>query len=44
MTSPEMCIRDRTNGAVEVLAVNTLGVLYIVENGGTVQSLSLIHI
>ena len=39
----------KTNGAVEVLAVNTLGVLYIVENGGTVQSmadlkLSLIHI
>ena len=30
----------KTNGAVEVLAVNTLGVLYIVENGGTVQSIA----
>ena len=30
----------KTNGAVEVLAVNTLGVLYIVENGGTVQSMA----
>ena len=29
----------KTNGAVEVLAVNTLGVLYIVENGETVQSM-----
>ena len=30
----------KTDGAVEVLAVNTLGVLYIVENGGTVQSMA----
>lgn len=30
----------KTNGAVEALAVNTLGVLYIVENGGTVQSMA----
>lgn len=30
----------KTNGAVEVLAVNTLGVLYIVENGETVQSMA----
>ena len=30
----------KTEGAVEVLAVNTLGVLYIVENGGTVQSMA----
>ena len=30
----------KTGGAVEVLAVNTLGVLYIVENGGTVQSMA----
>ena len=30
----------KTKGAVEVLAVNTLGVLYIVENGGTVQSMA----
>ena len=30
----------KTEGAVEVLAVNTLGVLYIVENGDTVQSMA----
>lgn len=30
----------KTGGAVEVLAVNTLGVLYIVENGETVQSMA----
>ena len=30
----------KTKGAVEVLAVNTLGVLYIVENGETVQSMA----
>ena len=29
---------NKTEGAVEVLAVNTLGVLYIVENGETVKS------
>ena len=30
----------KTDGAVEVLAVNTLGVLYIVENGDAVQSMA----
>ena len=30
----------KTKGAVEVLAVNTLGVLYIVENGDAVQSMA----
>ncbi len=30
---------NNTNGGVEVLAVNTLGVLYIVENGDTVHSI-----
>ncbi len=30
----------KTEGAVEVLAVNTLGVLYIVENGESVQSIA----
>ncbi len=30
----------KTEGAVEVLAVNTLGVLYIVENGSAVQSIT----
>lgn len=31
---------NKTNGAVVVAALNTLGVLYIVENGDTVQSIS----
>lgn len=31
---------NRTRGAVEVLAVNTLGVLYIVENGNAVRSVA----
>ena len=31
---------NKTNGAVVVAALNTLGVLYIVENGETVQSIS----
>jgi len=31
---------NKTEGAVEVLAVNTLGVLYIVENGESVQSIA----
>lgn len=31
---------NQTEGAVEVLAVNTLGVLYIVENGNAVQSMA----
>lgn len=31
---------QKTNGGVEVLAVNTLGVLYIVENGESVQSVA----
>ena len=30
---------NKTNGAIEVLAVNTLGVLYLVENGEIVKSL-----
>ncbi len=30
----------KTDGALEVLAVNTLGVLYIVESGDTVQSMA----
>ena len=29
---------NKTNGAVEVACINTLGVLYIVENGDTVNS------
>lgn len=33
-------IYNKTQGAIEVLAVNTLGVLYMLENGDTVKSLS----
>lgn len=29
---------NRTEGALEIAAINTLGVLYVVENGDTVQS------
>ena len=40
---------QKTNGGIQVMAVNTLGVLYVVEKGNTVHSfadlkLSLIHI
>ncbi len=31
---------NKTQGQVEVLAINTLGVLYIVENGDSIQSVS----
>ena len=31
---------NRTEGAIQILAVNTLGVLYIVETGNSVQSLA----
>lgn len=31
---------QKTNGAVEVACVNTLGVLYILENGDTIQSVA----
>ena len=31
---------NKTQGAIEVLAVNTLGVLYLIENGETVNSLA----
>lgn len=31
---------NKTEGEIEVLAVNTLGVLYIVENGESVQSIA----
>ena len=33
-------IYNKTNGGVQVLAVNTLGVLYIVEDGDTVHSIA----
>ncbi|MFZ5974129.1 MAG: ABC transporter substrate-binding protein [Bacillota bacterium] len=31
---------NKTNGKVQLLAINTLGVLYVVENGNTVKSLA----
>lgn len=31
---------QKTNGAVQIAAVNTLGVLYLLENGNTVQSIA----
>ncbi|MEA4912131.1 MAG: MqnA/MqnD/SBP family protein [Oscillospiraceae bacterium] len=31
---------NKTNGAIKVAAINTLGVLYIVENGETIQSVA----
>ena len=31
---------NKTNGQVQLLAINTLGVLYVVENGDTVESVS----
>lgn len=31
---------NKTNGGIKVVAVNTLGVLYIVENGDTIKSIS----
>ena len=33
-------LHNNTNGQVQVLAINTLGVLYIAENGDTVKSLN----
>ncbi len=38
-TNAASTIYNKTNGAVQVLAINTLGVLYVVENGNTVSSL-----
>ena len=31
---------NKTNGAIEVLAINTLGLLYILETGNTIESVS----
>ncbi len=39
-TNAASTVYNKTNGAVQVLAINTLGVLYVVENGNTVSSLS----
>lgn len=39
-TNMASTLANKTNGAIQVLAVNTLGVLYILEKGETVQSLA----
>lgn len=39
-TNAASTIYNKTEGGVQVLAINTLGVLYVVENGNTVSSLS----
>lgn len=39
-TNAASTIYNKTEGGVQVLAINTLGVLYVVENGNTVSSLA----
>ncbi|MBE6661944.1 MAG: ABC transporter substrate-binding protein [Ruminococcaceae bacterium] len=39
-TNAAATLYNKTEGAVSVLAINTLGVLYVVENGSTVKSLT----
>ncbi len=39
-TNLAAALYKKTNGAVQMLAVNTLGVLYVLENGNTVQSVA----
>lgn len=39
-TNAASTIYNKTEGGVQVLAINTLGVLYVVENGNTVNSLA----
>lgn len=39
-TNVAAAIYNKTNGGVSILAVNTLGVLYILENGDTVHSVA----
>ena len=38
-TNTAPLIYNKTNGNIEVLAVNTLGVLYIVENGDSIHTI-----
>lgn len=38
-TNMALLLHNRTEGAVQLAAVNTLGVLYLVENGDTIQSM-----
>ncbi len=39
-TNAAATVYNKTEGEVQVLAINTLGVLYVVENGNTVSSLA----
>ena len=39
-TNAASVLYNKTNGNVKVLAINTLGVLYVVENGATVKSIT----
>jgi len=39
-TSKASVIYNESNGAVKVIALNTLGVLYVVENGNTINSIN----
>ena len=39
-TNAASVVYNKTNGAVKVLALNTLGVLYVVENGNTITSMA----
>ncbi len=39
-TNAASVLYNKTNGGVKVLAINTLGVLYVVENGNTITSIN----
>lgn len=39
-TNAASVVYNKTNGGVKVLALNTLGVLYVVENGNTITSIN----
>ena len=39
-TNAASVVYNKTNGGVKVLALNTLGVLYVVENGNTIKSMA----
>lgn len=39
-TNVAATLYNKTNGAIQMLALNTLGVLYILENGDSIQSIS----
>jgi NitT/TauT family transport system substrate-binding protein len=39
-TNLAAALYNKTNGAIQIAALNTLGVLYILENGNTVQSMA----